>query len=111
MTEPQSPPQAPTLSTVLGESLRIIKSLFPQLLFICFLFVFPKSFSSIAHPTRQNLIGAQHPFPDKYQPETLLALVFCGFSFFFSEFILRIVMASTDFMMVLLSDAHCTKVE
>ncbi|XP_062009761.1 uncharacterized protein LOC133726261 [Rosa rugosa] len=80
-TEPQSsPPHPPSLSAVLSESLRIIKSHFPQLLFLSSLYLFPKAFASIAHPTRQSLIKAHRPFPPTYQPETLLALVFSVYS-------------------------------
>ncbi|PRQ43550.1 hypothetical protein RchiOBHm_Chr3g0469671 [Rosa chinensis] len=72
------------LFTVLGECVRILKAEYLYLFYLSFLYLFPKSFSSIAYPTRQNLLKAEHPFPNKFQSETLLALAFSSLSFIFS---------------------------
>ncbi|XP_062006530.1 uncharacterized protein LOC133723656 [Rosa rugosa] len=73
-----------TVLSVLSECVRILKADYLLLLFLSLIFLFPKCFSSISHPTRQSLLKAEHPFPDQYQSETLLALAFSFFTHIFS---------------------------
>ncbi|PRQ37901.1 hypothetical protein RchiOBHm_Chr4g0407791 [Rosa chinensis] len=70
----------------LGECVRILKADCVYLLYLSFLYLFPISFSSLAYPTRQNLLKgmADHPFPNKFQSEALLALTFSSLTFIFS---------------------------